>query len=268
MPTNDAYYDDSSVAEYFESQEDFEDDKPFYVDFLNSLSGPQKVLEIGSGTGRLTRVLSQHGHTIIGVERSTAMIDVALKKLDAEKIETSKRPRYHHGNPLNDSPLSNDFDVVLIPEYTFGGFLSQSEQERILGYCLESLRSGGSLIIHLYLPNPAYFAALRLGGVGNPIREQVGTIKDANGDDVSITKSNSYSRVTGNVSAEVFYDRVTSEGLLHRGIQYVSSHAFTPSEISLLLEKCGFHVKSIFGSFDKAPLLEDSKELVVVSEKR
>lgn len=263
---NAEYYDNQDLADYFEQQEDFEADKPFYLELLGD--EPQRVLEVGSGTGRLARVLSRAGHAVIGVEQSSHMIEVAERYLNDEDIEPGQRPTYLHRDILSGSPPGEDFDFVLVPEYTFGGFLDRTSQDKALRYCHTALKRGGTLVLHLYLPNPAYFAALRLGHVGNAVREEVGTLHlDDAGEQVAITKTNHYSRVTGEVSSEVFYDLVQSDGPVRRSIRHVASHAFTPLEISLLLENCGFRDIHMYGDFDGGPLAEDSHELIVTARR-
>lgn len=263
---NASYYNDERIAKIFEQQEDFEADKPFYLDLLSDAR--MKVLEVGSGTGRLSRVLSKAGHQVIGVENATPMLARAEQLLEEEDIPQDCRPRYEQGDVLNDHPPASDFDFALVPEYTFGGFLDRWEQERVLGYCLSALKLGGTLVIHTFLPNPSYFAALKLGHVGNSVREEVATVPlEDTGEQVAITKTNHYSRVSGNVTSEVFYDVVASDGTVRRTIKHVASHAFTPAELDALLNNSGFNSITWYGGFDGSSLGEDSHELIVTARK-
>lgn len=258
------YYDNPDIANYFEAQENFEADKPFYLKLLGA--APKSVLEVGSGTGRVSRVLSESGHHVTGVEQSKPMIEAALEHLDKEEIDSDRRPDYIHGDVLEDPPPGDKFDFVLIPEYTFGNFLDPAEQKKVLEYAKNALSDSGTLCLHLYLPDPAYFASLRLGHVGNGIREEVGTLSIEGIDKtVVVTKTNNYSRVTGNVHSEVFYDAVDPAGYVSRTIQHIASHAFTPSEVRQLLETSGFKNIVMYGDFSFGPLTDSSFDMIITA---
>lgn len=264
VSSNASYYNDERIARVFEQQEDFESDKPFYLKLLGDTS--RKVLEVGSGTGRLSRALSKAGHEVVGVEKAEPMLARAQELLEQEEVPQDSRPSYEQGDVLGQSPPANDFEFVLIPEYTLGGFLDRADQERVLQYCNLALKPGGTLVIHTYLPNPSYFASLKLGHVGNAVREEVATVPlDDTGEQVAITKTNHYSRVSGNVSSEVFYDVIAPDGTVRRTIKHVASHAFTPAELDVLLRGSGLEPVEWYGDFDSSPLSEESHELIVVA---
>jgi len=62
-------------------------DVAFYVDEAGRAGEGREVLEVGSGTGRLTLPLARAGHRVIGVDQSSAMLQWARTKLAAEPEE-------------------------------------------------------------------------------------------------------------------------------------------------------------------------------------
>jgi SAM-dependent methyltransferase len=80
------------------------------VDDLVTLVGPHaRVLDVGCGTGKATRLLAERGATGVGVEAHAAMADVARRSLEDRpgwRIDVSG---FETWNPQPDDPL---FDLV------------------------------------------------------------------------------------------------------------------------------------------------------------
>jgi SAM-dependent methyltransferase len=56
------------------------------LDFLGSLSG-RRVLDAGSGTGYLARLMARQGARVIGVENATRMVEIARAYQDQEPLD-------------------------------------------------------------------------------------------------------------------------------------------------------------------------------------
>jgi SAM-dependent methyltransferase len=65
-------------------------DIAFYVEEANRVGEGSMVLELGSGTGRLTLPLARAGHPVIGLDLSPAMLTRARAKLAAMLIAPLK----------------------------------------------------------------------------------------------------------------------------------------------------------------------------------
>ena len=98
-----------------------QDDIPFYVEEAVSSGGP--VLELGSGTGRVTLPIARSGIDIVGLENSTEMLKVAEAKSKALG-EAASRVTWTHGD-MRDFSLGREFALVIIP---FQGFPIASER--------------------------------------------------------------------------------------------------------------------------------------------
>lgn len=88
--------------------------KPFVVALMSELCfsiKPQKILEIGSGCGYQTAILSRMGKLVVSVERIKSLLDLCRKNL--HMIGTNN-VRLHHGDGHLGMSSSAPYDVVLV----------------------------------------------------------------------------------------------------------------------------------------------------------
>jgi ubiquinone/menaquinone biosynthesis C-methylase UbiE len=118
------------------------DDAPFYTEILHI---EDQVLELGCGTGRLTRLLAGSCKHITGVDRSVEMLRHA-----------------HHNTPQNaayklmdmlELSFSESFDVIIIPYNTINLLGDRAGVEKCLQLCSYYLHQGGNLAFQAYHPD-------------------------------------------------------------------------------------------------------------------
>jgi ubiquinone/menaquinone biosynthesis C-methylase UbiE len=105
------------------------------------------VLELGCGTGRIAVPILKSGATVVGLDRSDAMLARARRR--ARRAGVARRARFIRGD-IRDIPLrSSCFDLVMAPY----GILQSLTRERDLQLTLQSvarvLRRGGLFGIDL-----------------------------------------------------------------------------------------------------------------------
>ncbi len=64
------------------------------------------------------------------------------------------------------------------------------------------------------------------------------------------------------------YDVVREDGTVARQVADLALRYFGRFELELLLERAGFGVEALYGSYDLAPYTADSERLIVVAHKR
>jgi S-adenosylmethionine-dependent methyltransferase len=74
---------------------------------------PQRVLDVGAGTGRQGIALAQAGHEVVLLEPNQAMLDTARQAVDGEAPDVRARIRFVHGNGERAVELAGgEYDLV------------------------------------------------------------------------------------------------------------------------------------------------------------
>jgi len=134
-------------AEWYDQHETYTDD----IELIRKLiggRGPLRVFEPFCGTGRILIPLALDGHEMVGLDRSTAMLDRARAKIDQLPEDARRRISLIVGDAVSDPwPLS--FDLVILGGNCFYELASADEQETCIERAAGALRPGG----YVYLDN-------------------------------------------------------------------------------------------------------------------
>ncbi|MFZ5774151.1 MAG: class I SAM-dependent methyltransferase [Thermodesulfobacteriota bacterium] len=124
---------------------DFEADLSFYRHYLPP--PPSRILELGCGTGRVTRSLARDGHRLVGVDLSPAMLAAAMAK-----PAIAPAPRYACMD-ISRPGLRGRFDAAIIPYNT----LNLLTAPRAIDHCLAGIHAlladGALLLAQVYIPD-------------------------------------------------------------------------------------------------------------------
>ena len=102
----------------------------------------REVLELACGTGTFAAQLQKHGYLIQGYDRSPAMIEVARKRRENEKI------RFAVGSFL-DFPLKSRFDAALCLYDSINYLLKLEDVVEFLRRVKEALKPGGLFVFDI-----------------------------------------------------------------------------------------------------------------------
>ena len=80
--------------------------EPFFKEMAKRYGSP--ILELGSGTGRVSLMLAEAGHEIVGVELSPEMLEIAREKLQKLPETVQLRVTLHHSD-ITDFSLGKKF---------------------------------------------------------------------------------------------------------------------------------------------------------------
>lgn len=120
-------------------------DNDFYIDRIRNTPG--RVLEVGTGTGRLLLQALKGGADIYGIDISPAMIEVLKTKLTAEQ-----QNRISLQN-ITDFRFETKFDLILAPFRVFMHLTEINEQLDALNNVYDHLESGGEFIFDAFVPD-------------------------------------------------------------------------------------------------------------------
>src|SRR3984885_3039441 len=120
------------------------------VEFLAGLAGDGRVLELGTGTGRVALPLAARGISVEGVDASAAMVERLRAKPGGESVPVTI-------GDMAEVPVSGSFRLGYLGFKTLFGLLSQERQAQCFGNVARALEPGGAFVIECFVPDVARF---------------------------------------------------------------------------------------------------------------
>ncbi len=240
-------------AEFYSIEmEDFVQDIQFYQDHCKKGS---RILELGCGTGRISRALSSCGCPVTGLDISFFMLLQARKQ--------SRNPPWYVCMDMTKMSLNMLYDHILIPYNTLNLLKEISAITRCLQQAKTYLEPGGSLLLQIHIPDKQL---LDLNG-GKLFQFQTFSLaKPRSGKLIKETLRSYHSRQQ-EIRLEERY-RVRPEGnmmgkedLSH--ILYLA--AFSVQQWIDLLQDNGFPKLSFFGDYNSRPFLEGQDSMLLIN---
>src|SRR5258708_26758973 len=141
---------DSFIADYYDESPVVSgrlQDVAFYRDAVREFGDP--VLELGCGTGRISMALAEAGKRITGLDLSERMLERAVKKRAALRVEARERVHLVQGN-MAGFELGEKFRLIIIPFRPFQHLLEVHQQINCLECARKHLAPGGRLILDVF----------------------------------------------------------------------------------------------------------------------
>ena len=254
---------DSFVAEYYDFLPTVagRGDLDFYVAEAAKSGGP--VLELGCGTGRVLLAIARAGFRTAGLDLSEMMLRRCREKLASEPGEVQKRISLHRGD-MSDFDLGEKFRLIIVPFRPFQHLLKVREQLACLRCAHRHLEPGGRLILDLFQTDPRrmYDPAF----LNEESVEPEATLPD--GRRLRLASRNSaFHRAEQVNDCELIFYVTDADGRTERLVFAFPLRYFFRYEVEHLLARSGFRVAELYGGFDRAPLGDESREMLFIAEK-
>jgi SAM-dependent methyltransferase len=239
LPT-DLEYLDRRYAESFDAEEEVRDDFDFMVDLANEVDA-RTIVDLGCGTGRLATYLAADGRRVIGIDPAPAMIDVARRRQDGERIEWI----------VGDASAiaTTDADLVVMTGNITGYIVDDGDWLAVLQHIRDALRAGGRIA---FSSRNAEDRAWERWGEGYTLDN--GVVH------VAAPRRNSGIHTDPQDSFLVFGDEVLVADSAYR--------VRTLEELQESLASSGFDIEHLYGGWDRRPLAEAGEDLVFVATRR
>jgi SAM-dependent methyltransferase len=143
--TQNTYDVDSHMAEIYDQLETQTDD----VELIRSLlggRGPLRILEPFCGNGRILIPLALDGHTLMGMDQSTVLLESARKKIAHLPQEVQERIRLTQAD-VTACTWPEGFDLVVLGGNCLYELATPDEQERCIASAAATLESGGYIYV-------------------------------------------------------------------------------------------------------------------------
>lgn len=122
------------------------------VAMISRLVAPgDRLLELASGTGRITIPLASAGFDIEGIEASAEMVDKMRAKMGGADIPVTL-------GDMADVAREGPFDLIFLVYNTIGNLVTQDAQVRLFENVGRRLKPGGKFVVETFLPDLSSFS--------------------------------------------------------------------------------------------------------------
>lgn len=135
MPDN--HYENPKLAAIYDLDSGWSVDRDFYLALASD--APQKILDLGCGTGLLCDAYAAKGHDVTGVEPSAAMLDVARRKPHGAMIQwvQSFSQTFESGET---------FDLIIMTGHAFQVLIEDEDIRATFNTVKKLLSADGSFV--------------------------------------------------------------------------------------------------------------------------
>lgn len=238
------------------------------VRFYRQLAGDHRafgggpILDLACGTGRMLVPLLRDGHTVVGVDRSTAMLARA-----AARVERLSAARRRHAlivrGDLRALPARGRFGLIVCAFHSIQHLVEDADLLRLLRSIRRCLAPHGWLAFDVLPPDPLWIrrdSARRWGRT--QFRHPV------TGERLVYTNTHQYDERRRALHIRLYYQPVDERGAATGAEREVKlcHRQLTPREVNRLLAKSGLELLATFGGFDGRPLDDaDADEHIYVA---
>jgi SAM-dependent methyltransferase len=253
-----------SAKYYDEAYATVEDlrDLQFYLGMALRTGGP--VLELACGTGRVLLPIAQQGLRIDGVDSSPAMLDELQQKLERQPQQVRELAAISLDD-LRSYRSKRKYALVIIPFRPLQHMYTVEDQLAALNTAAFHLGSDGLLAFDVFYPR---FESV-LAGVGEEKLELQWTRKNEPTTTIRrYLRKDSVDKINQNFSAQFIYRTYRDERLINEETAPLKMSYYTYPHLRALFLLAGLEIVEEYGSCEKAPLNNDSKEMVFVLQRR
>jgi len=237
----------------------FAGDTDWYRSKARESGGP--VLELGSGTGRITLPLARDGIAVHALEADARMLDALRAKVSRQPLDVRDRITIVEGD-MRHFELPERFALAIAPFRVFLHNLTEVDQSACLACVRQHLRPGGAFAFNIF--HPSLEVMSRSAGPLTWAWRVVGVFDQPAGGWIVRSEATRYDTVRQRLHSLHRYEEYDAGGTLARTALHNLQLAYLyRADIERLLERAGFASVRIAGGFDGRPFASDADELVI-----
>lgn len=212
---------------------------------------PSRILELGCGTGRVTRLLTGGGGTVTGVDVSPEMLRRAREHLEGgsgENVHLLLADIRH-------LPLRGPIDLVVAPDDPFIHLVRDEDRDRVLSSVAALLHPRGRLVLDGLWWTPRQEERARR----DPGLVLERTVPADNGPDLRIRETWTLEEDGIHVQGQYRYAR----GRRKTGEARFRGRRWTVPELRERLERAGLRLTRLLGGYDGRPWAPDTADALL-----
>ncbi len=226
-------------------------DVPFFLNEAKQTAG--QVLELMSGTGRVSLPLIQAGVRLTCVDNSREMLSVLQGKLHQHELKARV-----HQMDVRALELGEQFELVIIPFHSFSEITVPADQQKTMSAIHRHLADAGRFVCTLHNP------AVRLKRVdGNvhlwgkfPLEKDQGILL--------LWGQEEFAADRRTVNVLEFLEEYDARGIMQS--RTLLEMAYCPigrTEFERLAESSGFHPLALYGNYDYAAFQDKTSPFMI-----
>lgn len=239
LPTDLEYLDPRYAAD-FDAGDEQRDDFDFIVALANEIDA-RTVIDVGCGTGRLATYLLRDDRRVVGVDPAPAMIAVARRREDAERVEWI----------VGDASAitTTDADLVVMTGNISGYIVEDDDWLKVLALVRNALEPGGRLAFSSRNPEDRAWERW-----GEGIKLEQGRVH------VAAALEEGQVHADPSDGSVVYDDEVLIADSNYR--------IRTLEELKDSLVRTGFEIEQVYGGWDRRPLASAGEDFVFIARRQ
>lgn len=214
---------------------------------LARLHAPRRILEIGSGLGRITAELGREAPAV-GIDISLEMLRRAVRR-----SKDSSRARFVAAD-MRRVNFSRPFDLIVAPSDPLSHLTSMADRRRALRAVARQLSPGGAFVLEgLYRGRRPFEPPSRR------IRHDRGELRIEEAWSPVGVKDLWHARYRYRDRRKGLPDDTLSASFVAR--------AWDPASLRAVFRSCGLRVESLWGGFDRRPFRSAASRIVVLARR-
>ncbi|MDJ0745799.1 MAG: class I SAM-dependent methyltransferase [Xenococcaceae cyanobacterium MO_167.B27] len=240
----------SQIAHWYDTYVKTDIDIPF---FINEAKDCDHVLELTSGTGRLSIPLIEAGISLTCIDNSPEMLAILHQKLAAKGLSANV-----YELDMQNMALKEKFDLIIIPFNSFSEILSIDEQRQALKGIGNCLTETGRFICTLHNPE------IRLKSVnGQLILRGKYFLPDDNGS-LLLWSVEQYDPQDSLVKGTQFWEVYDQNRIMQRkSFLDVQFYLHQQEEFIELVQTQGFNIVSLYGDYSYAEFQRETSPFMI-----
>jgi SAM-dependent methyltransferase len=233
----------AEAAQYYDANPTIPNDLAFYTARL--LSADASVLELGCGTGRVLLPLAGSCGFIHGIDRSPAMLERCLQKLQAAGLPPTKA-RAELGN-ITHFTLGRTFDLIIAPYRVFQLLEMESQVEGLFRCVRAHLAPGGTGILNVFHPLGGFERERQAWETAAEVYRWETTVNGVRlRCDERLARFDPERRI---LYPELIYRRLVGDAWIEDAVLKIPRRCYAPDEFERVIRAHGFHIVQRWGGY-------------------